>query len=105
MKAPTAISSPAEDRAYREAFDKILATVRMLHDRGVFIVFGTDTEEAGPRTIRAGTLSARGIIQPRSLNERRSSPPVISARISNWAPLRKASWQTSFSSLAIRQKI
>ncbi|MEP6539944.1 MAG: amidohydrolase family protein [Bryobacteraceae bacterium] len=43
MKARTAISSDAEDRAYREAFEKILATVRLLHDRGVFIVFGTDT--------------------------------------------------------------
>jgi hypothetical protein len=42
-KAWVAINSPAEDRAYREAFDKILATIRLLHQRGVFIVFGTDT--------------------------------------------------------------
>jgi imidazolonepropionase-like amidohydrolase len=43
MKAWVAINSPAEDRAYREAFEKILATLRTLHERGVFIVFGTDT--------------------------------------------------------------
>jgi imidazolonepropionase-like amidohydrolase len=37
------VSAPGDDALYRGAFDKILATVRMLHDRGVFIVFGTDT--------------------------------------------------------------
>jgi len=36
-------SAPGDDEAYRGAFEKILATVSMLHDRGVFIVFGTDT--------------------------------------------------------------
>lgn len=43
MKGWVAIGSPTEDRAYREAFEKIVDTVRMLHERGVFIVFGTDT--------------------------------------------------------------
>jgi imidazolonepropionase-like amidohydrolase len=43
MKAMTDTSAPGDDQAYRGAFDKILATVRMLHERGVFIVFGTDT--------------------------------------------------------------
>ena len=43
MKAWTDTSAPGDDKAYRDAFDKIIATVRMLHDRGVFIVFGTDT--------------------------------------------------------------
>jgi len=43
MKALIDTSKPGDDAAYRAAFDKILATVRLLHDRGVFIVFGTDT--------------------------------------------------------------
>ena len=36
------VSAPGDDKAYREAFDKIVATVKMLHQRGVFIVPGTD---------------------------------------------------------------
>jgi hypothetical protein len=43
MKAFIDTSAPGDDTAYREAFAKIIATVRILHDRGVFIVFGTDT--------------------------------------------------------------
>ncbi len=43
LKALIDTSKPGDDEAYRAAFDKILATVRLLHDRGVFIVFGTDT--------------------------------------------------------------
>ncbi|WP_216838876.1 amidohydrolase family protein [Caulobacter sp. S45] len=43
MKAWVDTSAPGDDQAYRQAFDKIIATVRMLHDRGIFIVFGTDT--------------------------------------------------------------
>jgi imidazolonepropionase-like amidohydrolase len=43
MKAWVDTSAPGDDKAYREAFEQILRTVKMLHDRGVFIVFGTDT--------------------------------------------------------------
>ncbi len=43
MKARADTSAPGDDQAYRGAFEKLLATIRMLHDRGVFIVFGTDT--------------------------------------------------------------
>jgi imidazolonepropionase-like amidohydrolase len=43
MKALIDTSAPGDDQAYRQAFDKLVAVVRMLHDRGVFIVFGTDT--------------------------------------------------------------
>jgi imidazolonepropionase-like amidohydrolase len=43
MKGWADVSAPGDDAAYRAAFDKIIATVRKLHDRGVFIVFGTDT--------------------------------------------------------------
>jgi hypothetical protein len=43
MKALIDVSAPGDDKAYRGAFDKLIATVRMLHDRGIFIVFGTDT--------------------------------------------------------------
>jgi hypothetical protein len=43
MKALIDTSAPGDDQAYRAAFDKIIETVRLLHDRGVFIVFGTDT--------------------------------------------------------------
>jgi imidazolonepropionase-like amidohydrolase len=41
-KARADAAEPADDRAYRVSFDTILATVKMLHDRGVFIVPGTD---------------------------------------------------------------
>jgi imidazolonepropionase-like amidohydrolase len=43
MRALVDISAPGDDQAYRGAFEKMLATVHMLHDRGVFILFGTDT--------------------------------------------------------------
>jgi len=43
MKAWTDTSAPGDDKAYRGAFDKIIDTVKLLHDRGVFMVFGTDT--------------------------------------------------------------
>jgi hypothetical protein len=43
MKALADMSAPGDDQAYRQAFDKLVDVVRMLHDRGVFIVFGTDT--------------------------------------------------------------
>jgi hypothetical protein len=43
MKAWVDTSAPGDDKAYREAFAQILRTTKMLHDRGVFIVFGTDT--------------------------------------------------------------
>ena len=43
MKAWTDTSAPGDDQAYRGGFEKIIATTRLLHDRGVFIVFGTDT--------------------------------------------------------------
>jgi hypothetical protein len=43
MKAWVDTSAPGDDAAYRAAFEKILATTKLLHDRGVFIVFGTDT--------------------------------------------------------------
>jgi imidazolonepropionase-like amidohydrolase len=43
MKALIDVSAPGDDKAYRDAYEKLIATVRLLHDRGVFIVFGTDT--------------------------------------------------------------
>jgi imidazolonepropionase-like amidohydrolase len=43
MKAWVDTSAPGDDQAYRGAFDKLVEVVKMLHDRGVFIVFGTDT--------------------------------------------------------------
>ena len=43
LKALIDTSAKGDDKAYRDAFDKLIATVRLLHDRGVFMVFGTDT--------------------------------------------------------------
>jgi len=43
LKALIDTSAKGDDKAYRDAFDKLIATTRLLHDRGVFIVFGTDT--------------------------------------------------------------
>lgn len=42
MKAMIDATAPGDDKAYRAAFDKILATVKMLHDKGVTILPGTD---------------------------------------------------------------
>lgn len=42
-KALIDASAPGDDAAYRGAFDKIVATVKLLNDRGVLIVPGTDT--------------------------------------------------------------
>lgn len=43
MKALADTSAKGDDQAYRAAFDKLIDVVRRLHERGVFIVFGTDT--------------------------------------------------------------
>ncbi len=40
--ALAAIETPEDDAAYRGAYDKIIETVKAMHDRGIFIVFGTD---------------------------------------------------------------
>jgi len=40
--AMAAIETPEDDAAYRGAWDQIIATAKMMHDRGIFIVFGTD---------------------------------------------------------------
>ena len=40
--ALAAIETPEEDAAYRGAYDKIMETMRMMKDRGIFIVAGTD---------------------------------------------------------------
>jgi imidazolonepropionase-like amidohydrolase len=42
-KAMTDTSAPGDDQAYRDAFEKIVATVKALHERRVLIVMGTDT--------------------------------------------------------------
>ncbi len=36
------VADPAEDSAYRLAFDKIIATLSMMHKKGIFLVPGTD---------------------------------------------------------------
>jgi imidazolonepropionase-like amidohydrolase len=43
MKAMSDTSAEGDDAAYRAAFVKMLDVVRMLNDRGVMILFGTDT--------------------------------------------------------------
>lgn len=43
MKAMVDTSARGDDAAYRAAFDKLVGVVKLLHERGVFIVFGTDT--------------------------------------------------------------
>ncbi len=42
LKAMVDASKPEDDKAYRAAFGKILATVKLLHDKGVTILPGTD---------------------------------------------------------------
>lgn len=42
LKAMVDATAPGDDQAYRAAFVKILATVKLLHDRGVTILPGTD---------------------------------------------------------------
>lgn len=41
-KAMTDASAPSDDRAYREAFEQILETVELMHERGVLLLMGTD---------------------------------------------------------------
>lgn len=36
------VADPQEDKAYRLAFDKIIATLAMMHEKGIFLVPGTD---------------------------------------------------------------
>ena len=36
------VSAPGQDEKYRGAFDQIIRTVRMMKDRGIFMVPGTD---------------------------------------------------------------
>jgi imidazolonepropionase-like amidohydrolase len=43
MKAWIDTSAPGDALAYRQAFEKLIGVVRQLHEKGVFIVFGTDT--------------------------------------------------------------
>jgi imidazolonepropionase-like amidohydrolase len=43
MRAWIDMSAPGDAQAYRGAFDKLIGVVRQLHEKGVFIVFGTDT--------------------------------------------------------------
>jgi hypothetical protein len=43
QKALTDSSAPGDDQAYREAMKKILETVKIMHDRGVPLLMGTDT--------------------------------------------------------------
>ena len=42
-KASTDSSAPGDDRAYRAALQKVLETVKVMHDRGVLLLMGTDT--------------------------------------------------------------
>lgn len=42
LKSMVDASKPEDDKAYRAAFTKILATVKLLHDKGVTILPGTD---------------------------------------------------------------
>jgi imidazolonepropionase-like amidohydrolase len=43
MKQWIDTSAPGDAQAYEQAFAKLVGVVRKLHERGVFIVFGTDT--------------------------------------------------------------
>ena len=42
-KALSDSSAPGDDQAYRAAMQKILETVKIMHDRGVLLLMGTDT--------------------------------------------------------------
>jgi len=43
MKGWIDVSAPGDGQLYEGAWDKLVAVTKMLHDRGIFIVFGTDT--------------------------------------------------------------
>ena len=58
MKAWIDTSAPGDDAAYRAAFDRLVAVTKMLHDRGIFIVFGTDTAARSPIIASWNCISA-----------------------------------------------
>lgn len=43
LKALVDLSKPGDDQLYRAAWDKILDSIRLMNDRGILILFGTDT--------------------------------------------------------------
>jgi hypothetical protein len=69
MKGWVDMSAPGDLELYHGAWDKILATTKLLADRGVFIVFGTDLD--GPFVLdreleiyeQAGIMTAPDILE------------------------------------------
>ena len=43
MKGLIDVSAPGDAQLYEGAWNSLVAVTKMLHDRGIFIVFGTDT--------------------------------------------------------------
>ena len=97
MKALADTSAPGDDQAYRQAFDKMIAVVRMLHDRGVFDRLRHRYGRLLHLPSRAGAVPARRHDERRDLEARDYSIRlVMSARISAWVPSKKENWRISF---------
>ncbi|HEY6620071.1 MAG TPA: hypothetical protein VIY68_11025 [Steroidobacteraceae bacterium] len=70
MKALADTSAPGDDQAYRLAFDKLVEVARMLHDRGVFIVFGrSDQESESDQDHQHGDEGWHGVLPQRGVPE------------------------------------
>lgn len=63
-------SNPADDQAYRGAWDKLVAVTKMLHDRGIFIVFGTDTGGSFTYHRELQIYQEKGIMTPAEILKR-----------------------------------
>jgi hypothetical protein len=70
MKAWIDTSAPGDDAAYRAAWPKLLATTKMLHDKGVFIVFGTDTGGSFTYHRELQIYQEKGIMTPPEILKR-----------------------------------
>ena len=96
-KAMVDASAPYDDQAYRGAFEKIVATVQMLNDRGVFIVPGTDLGGSFKYHRKLELYQRAGMTAADILARATLEMARYLGQTRGWARSKKASWPTFFS--------
>ncbi len=104
-KAMVDASAPYDDQAYRGAFEKIVATVKMLNDRGVFIVPGTDLGGSFKSHRELELYQRAGMTAADILTRATLEMARYLGQDQSWARSKKASWPTFFSFPEIRRRI